>query len=203
MLVLVTARYYRYNWIDLLRSPGVNPHELFNNGLKHTSGWVGCHAWCHQMETFCVTGHLCGEFTGESPAQRPMTRGVDVFFDLRLNKQLIKQSWGWWDETPSRSLWHHCDGVGLFDLHLYCNDTWGSWHLKSPVTLETSKVRITGTLWGEWPVFRLLKRHAKNVSMSIRHPLLKLLFVIQYSKIFVAGELIVVDVMIVIYTVGN
>ena len=33
--------------------------------------------------------HLCGEFTGEFPAQRPVTRrSFDVFFDLRLNKQL-------------------------------------------------------------------------------------------------------------------
>ena len=28
-------------------------------------------------------------------AQRPVTRSFDVFFDLRLNKQLSKQSWGW------------------------------------------------------------------------------------------------------------
>ena len=50
-----------------------------------------------------VTGHLCGEF----PAQRPVTRSFDVFFDLRLNKRLSKQSWGWWFETQSRPLWRH------------------------------------------------------------------------------------------------
>ena len=59
--------------------------------------------------TFRVTGHLCEEFTGEFSAQRPVTRSCDVFFDLRLNKRLSKQSWGWWVETPSRSLWHHCN----------------------------------------------------------------------------------------------
>ena len=33
---------------------------------------------------FRVTGHVCGEFTG--PAQRPVTRSFDVFFDLhRIN----------------------------------------------------------------------------------------------------------------------
>ena len=31
---------------------------------------------------------------GEFPAQRPVTRSFDVFFDLRLNKRLSKQSWG-------------------------------------------------------------------------------------------------------------
>ena len=41
------------------------------------------------------------------PAQRPVTRSFDVFFDLRLNKRLSKQSRGWWFETPSRPLWRH------------------------------------------------------------------------------------------------
>ena len=42
--------------------------------------------------------------TGEFPSQRPVTQSFDVFFDLRL-----KQSWGWWFETPLRSLWRHCN----------------------------------------------------------------------------------------------
>ena len=63
---------------------------------------------------FRVTGHLCGEFTGpgEFPPQRPVTRSFDVFFDLRLNKRLSKQSCGWWFETPSRPLWRQCNEVG-------------------------------------------------------------------------------------------
>ena len=62
---------------------------------------------------FRVTGHLCGEFTGpgEFPAQRPVTRSFDVFFDLRQNKRLSKLSWGWWFETLSRPLWRRCNGV--------------------------------------------------------------------------------------------
>ena len=58
---------------------------------------------------FRVTGPLCGEFTGpgEFPTQRPVTRSFDAYFDLRLNKRLSKQSWGWWFETLSRSLWRH------------------------------------------------------------------------------------------------
>ena len=61
---------------------------------------------------FRVTGPLCGEFTGpgEFPAQRPVTRSFDVFFDLRLNKRLSKQPWGGWFETPSWSLWRQCNG---------------------------------------------------------------------------------------------
>ena len=44
---------------------------------------------------------------GEFPSQRPVTRSFGVWFDLYLNKQLSKQSWGWWVEMPSRSLWRH------------------------------------------------------------------------------------------------
>ena len=60
-----------------------------------------------------VTGPLCGEFTGpgEYPTQRPVTRSFVVFFDLRLNKQLSKQPWGWWFDTPSVSLWHQCNDL--------------------------------------------------------------------------------------------
>ena len=63
---------------------------------------------------FHVTGPLCGEFTGpgEFPTQRPVTRSFDVFFDLRRNKRLSKQPWGWWFETPSCSLWRHRNGTG-------------------------------------------------------------------------------------------
>ena len=43
----------------------------------------------------------------------PVTRSFDIFFDLRLNKRLSKQSWGWWFETPSCSLWRHCNEQNL------------------------------------------------------------------------------------------
>ena len=58
---------------------------------------------------FTVTGYLCGNspVPGEVPTQRPVTRGFDVLFDVRLNQRLSKQSWGWWFERPSHSLWRH------------------------------------------------------------------------------------------------
>ena len=40
---------------------------------------------------------------------RSVTRSFGVLFDLRLNKQLSKQSWGWWFETPSPPLLRHCN----------------------------------------------------------------------------------------------
>ena len=63
------------------------------------------------METFSALLTLCAgnsPVTGEFPAHRPVTRIFYVFFDLRLNKRLSKQPWGWWFETWS--LWRHGNG---------------------------------------------------------------------------------------------
>ena len=68
--------------------------------------------WRHQIETFSALLAVCAgnsPVTGEFPAQRPVTRSFVVFFDLHLNTRLSTQSWGWWFETPSRPLWHHCN----------------------------------------------------------------------------------------------
>ena len=73
----------------------------------------------HQMETFPALLAIC-TVTGEFPAQRPVTRRFDVFFDLRLNKRLSKQWWGRWFETPSHPLWPHCNGDSTaFKIKLY------------------------------------------------------------------------------------
>ena len=76
---------------------------------------------------FRVTGHLCGEFTGPRwiPTQRPVTRSFDVYFDLRPNKRLSKQSWGWWFETPLCPLWRHRNGQPFY-LSLNVLKVWAS-----------------------------------------------------------------------------
>ena len=70
--------------------------------------------WRHQMETFSALLAICAgnsPVPGEFPTQRPVTRSFDVYFDLRPNKWLSKQSWGWWFETLSCSLWRHRNRV--------------------------------------------------------------------------------------------
>ena len=61
---------------------------------------------------------------GEFPAQRPVTRSFDVFFDLHPNKRLSKQWWGWWFDTLSCPLWrHHNEHDYLFAwMHLIICD---------------------------------------------------------------------------------
>ena len=66
------------------------------------------------MEKFSVSLALCAGnsmVTGEFLSQRPVTRSFDDFFDLRLNKRLSKQSRREGFETPSRSLWRHCNDM--------------------------------------------------------------------------------------------
>ena len=67
---------------------------------------------------FRFTGHLCGEFTGPRwiPHTKASDADFDVYFDLRLNKRLSKQSWGWWFETPSRPLWRHRNDINWWWL---------------------------------------------------------------------------------------
>ena len=51
--------------------------------------------WRHQMETFSALLAICegsSPVPGEFPSQRPVARSFDVFFELRLNKRLSKQS---------------------------------------------------------------------------------------------------------------
>ena len=72
--------------------------------------------WRHQMARISALQALCAgnsPVTGEFPTQRPVTRSFDVLFDLDLNKQLSKQSWGWWSETPSCPLWRHCNAGSI------------------------------------------------------------------------------------------
>ena len=69
--------------------------------------------WRHQMETFAALLAICAgnsPVPGEFPAQRPVTRSFDAFFDLRLNKRLREQLWGRWFETLSHPLWRHFIG---------------------------------------------------------------------------------------------
>ena len=77
--------------------------------------------WRHQMETFSALLAICAgnsPVSGEFPAQRPVTRSFDVYFDLGLNKRLSKQSWDWWFETLLFPLWRHSNGHELFGLSM-------------------------------------------------------------------------------------
>ena len=70
--------------------------------------------WRHQMEIFSALLALYARNSpvpAEFPAQRRVTPSFEVFFNLRLNKRLRKQSWGWWFETLLHPLWRQCNEV--------------------------------------------------------------------------------------------
>ena len=80
-------------------------------GIGYSDTW-----WRRQMEAFsALLARYAGNspVTGEFPTQRPVTWSFDVFFNLRPNKRLSKQSWDWWFEMPSRSLLRHCNATHL------------------------------------------------------------------------------------------
>ena len=68
-----------------------NP-EKFQSMLisSHGCDAVGFMMTSSNGNIFRATGHLCGEFTGPRliPRQRPVTRSLDVFFDLHMNERL-------------------------------------------------------------------------------------------------------------------
>ena len=106
---------------------------------------------------FRVTGPLCREFTGpgEFPAQRPVTRSFDVFFDLRLNKRFGKQSWGWWFETLSGSLWRQCNDLTLLSLWglLTSLNVIGGWLVRSTLRITVARCQSLLTCplcWDLW-----------------------------------------------------
>ena len=122
--VMVWVGYILFIWTS--NTPTTNQENLVNSQcIRHSfkiqyihasCTWFAhrCAWWRHQMETFSALLAICvgnSPVPGEFPAQRPVTRSFDVFFDLRQIKRLNKQSWGWWFETLSRPVWRHSNGL--------------------------------------------------------------------------------------------
>ena len=89
-------------------------YSCSSNGEFRSITW-----WRHLMKTFSALLAICAgnsPVPGEFPTQRPVTRSFHVFFDLRLNKPLSKQSWDRWFETLSRPLWRHCYDISTKEI---------------------------------------------------------------------------------------
>ena len=80
--------------------------------------WLNCNSiyyawWRHQMETFSALLAICA---GNSPVRWiPRTKARDaelccLLWSASEKKWLSKQPWSGWFETPSWSLWRHCNG---------------------------------------------------------------------------------------------
>ena len=113
--VMSGALVYWYKWRNsmMVRYISYNIIPWLQDNPTHSD--VNRTWWRHQMETLFALLAICAgnsPVIGEFPAQRPVSRIFDVFFDLRLNKRLSKQWWDWWFETPLCPLWRHCNDMG-------------------------------------------------------------------------------------------
>ena len=111
---------------------------------------------CKDVDYLSVRSHDDVIKWNHFPHYWPFVRSFDVFFDLLPKKRLSKQSWGWWFETPSRSLWRHHTGMCLHRLLLSwygCTislqsgprlniktvlSTYGDFHVKDKTAVRTS-----------------------------------------------------------------
>ena len=112
---------------------GVTPpclcHYWRGNGIvEEDSSTIDMTNWpriLHMMTSsngniFRVTGHLCGEFTGDRwiTHRKASDAEFDVFFDPHLNERLSKHWWGWWFKTSSRPLWRHSNVLEQHECRL-------------------------------------------------------------------------------------
>ena len=124
-------------------------------------------AWLrHQMEIFSAVVAICAEnspITSEFPAQRPVTRSFDVFFDLGLNERLNKQSWGLWFETPSLPLWRQSNGSKAIWMKSDVQPKRRKLLLYLVFTnVPTILLTIMWHAWISTPSIRLVKRYKHN-----------------------------------------
>ena len=150
-LRVISSRYLKVDMLIFYRCRQCKTY--FAKAIKETIGILQLPSeltwWRHQMETYSASLAFCAgnsPVPGEFPAQRPVTRSFDVFFDPRLNKRLSKQSWDWWFETLSCPLWRHCNDATMNPRHR-------TFKKKSSVTCdvyknETSRsFKIGGVMW--------------------------------------------------------
>ena len=82
--------------------------------------------WRHQIETFSSLLAHCEmnpAVTSGFPSKRPWARSFDQFFNLRLNRQLSKQSRFRGFETIPCSLWRHSNG----SIKIQGHGVWTTW----------------------------------------------------------------------------
>ena len=93
-------------WVLSFELHFLTPKTLELTGLRGINLTILNTWWLHQMETFSTLLAFC---EGNSP----VTGCLMFSLICALKKQLSKQSWGWWFETP----WTHYDVIVMIS---YC-----------------------------------------------------------------------------------
>ena len=117
--------YFRIITCDVARHPSLRllswPLPLFSSHCNTFEGRVPVDFtwWRHQMETFSALQALCAgnsPVTSEFPAQRPVTRSFNVFFDLRLIN-------GWVNNREAGDLRRHRGHYDVIVMNLTITDS--------------------------------------------------------------------------------
>ena len=98
--------------------------------------------------SFRVASPLCGEFTDHRWI--PLTKASDAelwcfLWSAPWIHGWVNDAWGWWFETPSLSLWRHCN-VEDIAMAFRKNDIVITTLWRRDIEMHS---RITGPLWGE------------------------------------------------------
>ena len=140
--------------------------------------------WRRQMGTFSALLAICARnspITGEFPAQRPVTRRFDGFFDLCLNKRSSKYSRGWWFETQLFPLWRHsnvylllyhtpfavfvCDSF-LRNLDVCCSSVIAPWDTNGWTGVAGIGIYLNMMVWGQWQSLTLYMPHHHVITLK-------------------------------------
>ena len=132
------------------------------------------------METFSALLAICAgnsPVPGEFPTQRPVTLSFDVYFDLRPNERLSKQSWGWWFETLSSPLWRHRNArtaasAGMtrgMPVWIRGDTWWRSAQVLNKCSWKVSLLRVSATRKGVcvYMCLQLFIRHTQYYHASV------------------------------------
>ena len=147
----------KLNWVWHLNLYQV----LISNSIRLNRSVMSRHTPI-QLKLYCTQHKYCNDYLQNwhddvikwkhFPCYWPFVRGIHrspvfhVFFDLRLNKPLSKQSWGWWFETLSRPLWRHC------------NRPYFGLALKTPPRMISPSCWFRRCLWWLWENLSCCKR---------------------------------------------
>ena len=149
--VITSYSITEYSGNQAIQAVFINPWFMWNVRWGHW--YQSCHddviKWKHFPRCWPF---LRGIHRWIPHAQRSVTRSFDFFFDLRSNKRLSKQWWGWWFETSSSPLWRHCNvnwKMNKFvcampdwtDVSLLCV-CWSRWAILKEQNLKSRKMYL-------------------------------------------------------------
>ena len=106
-----------FDWYDIIRTsyfPILTNYRYFSKSVWYDD----VIKWKHFQNCWPFAGGI--HWSPVNFPHKGQWRGALMFFYLRLNKRLSKQSWGWWFETVSHPLWRHRND----QLKCVANQTW-------------------------------------------------------------------------------